>query len=136
MDLTSLGFPIPDKEASPGSGLLPQLRAEILGVDAYLNPITGEAGLAILPQQYGALADGSSHALSSQYGTLTGVRTAYPNVAAAESAGTLAALSLLDQIDWISLQETIYVALGRNRTNGSGLWKSNRRITLRGHYVI
>lgn len=42
MDFTSLGIPIPSKEAAPGSGLIPELRAEVLAIDALLVDITAD----------------------------------------------------------------------------------------------
>lgn len=45
MDLTSLGIPIPNADPVAGGGLIPQLRAEALAIDALLIGMTGSPAL-------------------------------------------------------------------------------------------
>jgi hypothetical protein len=92
-------------------------------------------------KNYGAIGDGSSHALSTVYGSLGAAQAVYPH-----------ATALTDQIDWCAIQAainaasattrggTVYLPAGRYRTNQEivlptgnlGDWTPGKQVNIQG----
>lgn len=68
--------------------------------DLQANPAGGGGSLGYNPEDYGAIADGSSHPLSEVYATLATAQVVYPH-----------AVALTDQIDWAAFQAAMNAAL-------------------------
>jgi hypothetical protein len=85
-----------------GTGPLNFLIAPVVSFDALAQDISSAGGVkSVSPYQFGAIADGAVHALSTRYATLGAAQAAYPF-----------ATSLGQAIDYCALQQAFYTAFG------------------------